>query len=63
MRIDATGDHEFSVGVQHLVRLHLEALPDNGDTLILDQNISLVIIDRSHHATVLDKGFHSATPI
>ena len=57
MRIDATGNDEFSRSVDSVVRLHVELRPDNGDAFIFNQNVGLVIIDRGDDAAILIRVF------
>ena len=38
--------------------LHLETRANHRDAFILDQNVRLVVINRGHHTTILDKRFH-----
>src|ERR1700694_3144388 len=47
MRIDAAGDNEFSGGIDYSVSLHLELGADNGNLLILDQDVGFVIVGGS----------------
>src|SRR6266853_1490400 len=54
MRIDAAGYHEFSGSIDNLVGLHLELGADNGNLLILDQNIGSVIVGGSDDTAVKD---------
>src|SRR2546423_5018590 len=54
MRIDAAGNHEFSGSIDNLVGLHLELGADNGNLLLLDQNVGSVIVGGSDDTAVKD---------
>ncbi len=54
VRIDPAGNDELAGGVDRLVHLHLEVRADDGHALVFDQNIALVIVNRSHDAAILD---------
>src|SRR6267378_7212340 len=47
MRIDASGNNEFSGRIDNLIGFHLELGSDNGNLLILDQEVGFVVVSGS----------------
>jgi hypothetical protein len=54
VRIDTARDDEFAGSIDRVVGFHLEVSANDGNTLVFDQNIGFVVIDRSHDAAILD---------
>ena len=61
VHVDAAGQHVLAGGVDHLVGLHVERRADDGDLLVLDQHVALVLIDRGDDGAVLDQCSHRLT--
>src|SRR5437868_10513924 len=59
MWIDTAGNNELASGVDNTVRFHLQVRANDGDALVLNQNVSSIIIDRRHNAAILNECFHS----
>jgi hypothetical protein len=57
--IDTAGDYEFSTCVDHVIGFHVESGADHRDALVLDEDVSVIIIDRRHNAAICYKRFHN----
>src|ERR1700730_9502053 len=54
MRIDSARNNEFPGGIDDFVHFHIELGADNGNFLILDQNVGAVVVGGSDDTAVKD---------
>ncbi len=63
MRVDEAGEDVLPRGVDHLVGLDVERLADEGDPLVLDEDVADVVVGRRDHAASFDQnGTHCGSP-
>src|SRR5215203_5429460 len=59
VRVDRTRDDVLAARVDHLVGLHVERLPDEGDALVLDEYVPHVVVGSGNDTTALDQYRHT----
>jgi plasmid stabilization system protein ParE len=58
VRVDRPRDNVLAARVDHLVRLHVERLPDEGDPLVVDEYVPNVVVGGGDDVTALDQYRH-----
>ena len=56
--VDAAGQHVLAGRVDHRVGVHVERRADDGDLLVLDEDVAAVLIRRGDDRAVLDQRAH-----
>ena len=62
VRVDRSRQDVLARSVDHLVRRDVERLADEGDALVLDEDVGDVVVGRRDHATALDQHGHLQAP-
>jgi hypothetical protein len=58
VRVDRARDDVLAARVDHLVGLHVERLPDEGDALVLDEYVPYVVVGGGNDTSALDQYRH-----
>ncbi len=62
MGIHAARQHVSPGGVDHAVRVDVEAFSDERDSLALDVHVADVVVSRGDDPTALDQNRHAISP-
>jgi hypothetical protein len=62
VRVDSARQHVLATRVDHLVGLDVQGLADEGDPLVLDEDVADVVVGRRDHPATLDQNTHADLP-